>query len=486
MAESELRTILPAAMPFGRGIAARSGRTSLNDALAWAVILFVALVPIPFGSSRPFFWAANAVAVGLVGLFYFIRMAQLGERLHHAIGRMPISAGLFVALCLFLVLQTLRLDQLPFVGNDLLPHLAFTTPGGAVISTNTISVTPEATWFMLLRWTTFGVLYFLVLQIAGSPRRRALLLNAALAIVAAYAVFGLASLTQFGDTILGMPKWAYQGVATATFVNRNSFATFLAFGAVLGVSLLIATLVRQSPPRGEVGAPFRLDPLAFVYLVALAAIVMALLATQSRMGAFSAVIGCLAVVAAGLHRIPGLWLRALILGLLTAIVITVAFLAFGQGLLDRLGSVQSSADVRVDLYRQVIDMIAARPFLGFGGGSFELAFPPFRRLPVSPDLAWEKAHNSYLTLWAELGLVAGSIPLILIALALTRIVGGLSKACSAWAAKSAGLGLIVVAALHSLTDFSLEIEANSILFVFVLAIAATSTDRAEANLASRE
>ena len=46
-----------------------------------------------------------------------------------------------------------------------------------------------------------------------------------LLVIIACGVYALISL-QSGDTILGLPKWAYLGSATGTFVNRNSFATW--------------------------------------------------------------------------------------------------------------------------------------------------------------------------------------------------------------------------------------------------------------------
>jgi O-antigen ligase len=453
-----------------------SHRQSLvNDILGWTLIVFVALVPIPFGSARPIFWTINAAAIGLVGIAYTTALMRMGEPLRYGVGRLPAATLMFALLALYLVLQALPIGHLGIPGIDRL--LSFQTAAGTEITAPAISLAPGATWLMLLRWLTFGILFFLVLQAAGSERRAVLMLQSALLVIAFYAVLGIATLVQLGDTILGLEKWAYQGSATATFVNRNSFATFLAFGAVISCALLAGTLIRQLPAPGEVPQRFRLDMMVFFYAGALVAIAAALLATQSRMGAFSAMAGCLIVVVAALVRVPRLWVKALLFLPVLAVGGGLAFFVYGQNLLDRLGSTAVSSDVRLELYAQVLQMIAARPWTGYGGGSFEMTFPLFHQLPVSPDLLWEKAHNSYLALWAELGLIAGSIPILLGLLALWCSLGGLSTARRSWAAKAAGIGCLVTAGLHSLVDFSLEIEADAIMLLFVVGIAAAASLR---------
>lgn len=470
LAARRSRPILPAH--------AASHRQSLvNEMLGWVLIAFVALVPIPFGSARPIFWTINAAAVGLVGIAYTVALMRIEEPFRYSLRRLPVATLLFVLLGLYLAVQALPIGRLgiPFVDQI----LTFQTASGTTTTAPSISLTPGATWLMLLRWATFGVFYFLVLQAAGSERRATLMLQAAVLVIAFYAVLSIATLTQLGDTILGLEKWAYQGSATATFVNRNTFATFLAFGAVISCSLLAGTLIRHLPAPGDQRPRFRLDLSMLLYAGALAVIAAGLLATQSRMGTFAAAIGCLTVVVAALLRVPRLWVKALLLLPILAAIGGLALFVYGQNLLDRLGSTAINADVRLALYTQVLQMIAARPWTGFGGGSFELAFPLFHQLPVSPDLLWEKAHNSYLTLWSELGLVVGSIPILLGVLALSRCLAGLRNASRSWAARAAGMGCLVAAGLHSLVDFSLEIEADALMLLFVVGIATAATLRSK-------
>jgi O-antigen ligase len=345
--------------------------------------------------------------------------------------------------------------------------LRIPTAEGAELESATISVAPGATLLALLRLTTYGLFFLLVLQVGTSRQRKRFLLHAALAITTIYAIFGIVSLVQLGDTILGLPKWAYEGFATGTFVNRNSFATFLAFGAVVAASLLSAGMVRME----EDGHVRRrsLDIMPLLYAVCLAIISVALLATQSRMGIFAAVAGCVLVTAINAMASPNRLLGVLALIVVLAGGAVAGVHLYGTGLLERLGSVEQSADIRLALYQQVVAMIFERPWFGYGGGTFELAYPLFHQLPVSPDLVWDRAHSTYLALWSDYGLVAGSIPLLLTMLATARIAGGMHRARSDRAARVVALGAVAVAGIHSLVDFSLEIQANAMLFLLLLA-----------------
>lgn len=443
-----------------------SRQSALNDTTAWLLMLVVALAPIPLGSNRGFFWATTAVVVGLIGIYHAYRLGQLGEAARYGFRHMRLSVVLALLLGLFLIVQTAPFDLFGPWADPMRQQFAIATPTGAVLTPNTLSLAPQATWLMLLRMVTYAVFYLLMLQVGTNNRRKAFVLNFALIIVTAYALFGFISLVQLGDTILGLPKWAYLGSATATFVNRNSFATFLAFGAVIALALAAGKLVHVD--EGDVQLSRRFDPMILLYMLAYAVIVAALFATQSRMGFGAAVAGSLTIIVVSVTQAGGRG-RLVALPTIFALAIVLGMITYGQGLLERLGSVESASDVRFDLYAQVVQMILARPYVGYGGGAFELAYPLFHQAPVSVDMVWDRAHNSYLALWAELGLIAGSIPVLLLLAAGIRIVRGLGKVRPDWTAKLAGLGVLVVGATHSLVDFSLEIQANTLLFLAIIA-----------------
>ncbi len=441
-----------------------SGQSRLNDHIGWLLIALLALSPLPFGSNRPFFWGVNACLVGIAGAWYILRLSQVGERFRYPASRLWIFIVLFGVMLLWLVIQALPIAA---ILNEWMPSLGLAAPGSSAPLGSSISVAPGATLLMLMQMATYGLLFFLVLQISVNAQRRMLIFNAIVVVITVYAAYGLAALYQFNDTILGIPKWAYPGMATGPFVNRNTFATFLAFGSVISLAMATGMFIAgTSRPKDSPSRRRRpIDPIPLLYFISFIITTAALFATQSRMGTLACAVGCLVVLGLNLTRASRVLQFLVALPLLAGTTAAVVYV-YGQGLVERLGSSEESFDVRLDLYRQVMEMIAARPFVGFGGGSFELAYPLFHHQPVSPTLLWDKAHNTYLALWSELGVIAGSIPMLLILLAASRI-----RPIQGGPVAVAGLGVLVVAALHSLVDFSLEIQAVAATFVAVMALA---------------
>ena len=295
-------------------------------------------------------------------------------------------------------------------------------------------------------------------------------------IVVIHATIGLLLLFQLGDTIFGIQKWAYLGSATGGFVNRNSFATFLAFGSVVGTiqltQLITRAEARDGRKRGFFEVYFERDGVVAI-LMGLLVVLATLVATNSRMGLFAASCGMLTVLTLAVLKMPSGSRGSIILPALAFVPLTIgaSILLYGSTVIERFDSQGTSqdAEVRLNLYRQVIEMIKSRYLTGFGGDSFEQAYPLFHQLPVSADFTWEKAHSTYLTLWAEYGLFFGSIPLLIFGFLFFRILVAYLRSTNPDAVMLAALGSILVGAIHSLVDFSLEIQAVSFVFAIITA-----------------
>jgi O-antigen ligase len=449
----------PAAPRASTGSGARSHNRQrrLNGLLAVILVAIVAIAPVLLGSNRPFFWALWATVIGGVAFLYGAVLLLRGESLRMPLGRLWLPALLLVALLIFLAVQMLPLAT------------TFATATGDAVASATLSLAPGATWSTVLQFATYGLFFFLMLQVASNRSRARRIGVALFVIVVAHALYGLFALTLLDDSLLFFPKWAYAGFATGGFVNRNSFATFLAFGLVLGV-LLASRELKSSAAAGRSNAA--------MVLAGSALILATLVATGSRMGLFAGLLGAaLAALMAGAKGEPATRIRGLLLAAIPVVAAIVVLLLYGAGTFDRLGSIENDANVRGDLYAQVIGMIAARPWLGYGGGAFELAYPLFHQLPVNPDLVWDKAHSTYLSLWAELGVIAGSIPLLLLAwIGVDALRLYLGRRSGDWTAPAAAVAVTLVAALHSTVDFSLEMQANAFFLLAVLAVGIARTD----------
>jgi O-antigen ligase len=435
--------------------------TRANDIIGWFVLAVAVLSPIPFGSNPPIYWAISGTLVGLFAAWYLLRAQLAASPFRVPLRIFAPLIGLWSLLCLWLVAQALPLGQM-FGGFE------FANPLGAPIVSNTLSLAPGSTWLMLIRTVSYGLLFFLAAQAGANHSRAHKLLTLLFWALVAHAAFGLLQLTQLGDTILGFDKKYYPGVATGTFVNRNSYATFLAMGLTLGTALF-SRFVLSSRQRHE-----RLSEIALRLVLVIAGlfvITVALLATQSRMGLFAGMLGVLVVAVMILRWLPHaeISVPATLLGsgLIGAVIIWI----FGQGVLERAIDLAGASGGRGVLYEQVLTMIRARPILGYGGGAFELGFPLFFGPPLSLDLLYDKAHSTYLTLAAELGVVAALLPVAILSLVFARLATRALARSDRQMAPLAGVGVIVVAAVHSTVDFSLEIQANAYFLTAVIGLA---------------
>ncbi len=258
------------------GAAIRTGsQQRLNDVLAGVLVAVVALAPIPLGSNRPFFWAMWAAIVGVAAAIYLLLLLLRRDALRFAPARLWAPGLLILGLAGFLVVQVLPLWP---------AGLLFPTAGGDAVLAGTLSLAPGSTWHVLLQLGTYVLFFFLVLQVAVNRARARILSVTILAVVAAHAAYGLVALTMLGDPLLFFEKWAYAGYATGTFVNRNSFATLLAFGAVLGTIVSLREISSGARPGLRPGP-------ALVYVAQTGLIAAALLATGSRMGLIAALLG---------------------------------------------------------------------------------------------------------------------------------------------------------------------------------------------------
>ncbi|KKB75930.1 hypothetical protein VW35_19490 [Devosia soli] len=428
----------------------------MNNAIGIFAVLIVALSPVPFGSNRPFFWTLWGMLIGLTGLVYFLQATRSFDGLRIPLGRIRIPAVLWLLTALWLVVQVLPIGSFSVV-----------LPNGQAVESATISTAPGATLLMLVRIVSYGLFFVLALEAGARESRAKTMLTAIFWIIVAHAGFSLLQLTQFGDTILGLPKIAYMGVATGTFINRNSFATFLAMGLSVGIALvpgiLSAKLARNQSAMDKV-------LVAFLYAGGLFVITIALLATESRMGLFAGAVGAFVVLLLILKQherwkilIPAAIVLAVALGL-------AAIWTFGQGTIERALTLEGSTEGRMALYEQVWNQTMDRPLIGFGGGAFSLYFPAYFGPPLNLNNFWDKAHSTYLALFSELGLVGGALPILAVAVIFGRVVWSQVSSERLSPARLAAVGAILTCAMHSLVDFSLEIQANALLFAVLVAL----------------
>lgn len=435
----------------------------VERAVFYVFLAVLVWAPLPLGSNRV--WAVGLLAALLGGLLAVVAMLGMARQLlpRPALARAAPALAAFVGLMALLWFQ-------------LIP-----AAGGPV------SVDTHHTRLHLLTTAVYGAAFLLVLLLATHGRRLRLL---ALALVlsgvfqALLAIFLHAARAKI---TLGYFEVDHALRAFGSFSYHNSLANYLIMALALGIGLLLNDMEghvvakRGWLQRSADALRFFLSPAMRLRLM-LVIMVIALVLTRSRMGN---VVLLLAIVAVGFPLLwqagqlsrKGLWL------LLSILVVDVAVVGQWVGFERVAQRLSETALVRVDAAGEesiedrsgpaahALAMLRERPLLGFGGGSFHVAYPRFN----GPELRqyYDHAHNDYVQIASEVGLIGAALLALPVLTALWRAArvrrlphssldGGLAL----------GLLLGIPALLVQATvDFHFQIPANALTFVVLLALA---------------
>ena len=219
----------------------------VNTALHRLLLLLIVLSPLPLASNREWSWTLCAVLMSIITLGWaslsIFRPQQISTLL-----RLPVIV-LFLAVCTWVWLQTVAWVPVGWKH----PFWLMVSEASNASLPGSISLAREDSLVALMRLLCYGLVFFLAFQF-GRNRERALSTFKWVAFAGfAYAIYGL--LVFWGDygTILWFFDETFKGDVRGTFVNRNSFATYI------GLSLLCAMAVfDQQVSRRSHGAPLYL------------------------------------------------------------------------------------------------------------------------------------------------------------------------------------------------------------------------------------
>jgi hypothetical protein len=452
-----------------RAAASRSEAPSLGAAASrlslWLGCGTLALAPLPFGSVT-----TGAVALWCCVLAVAVMLAPLSqlERRHWLV----LAPVLAIAL-LFAVIVALQSRALPADLRDPIWEAAAAALREPVQAT--LSVGPGLA-HRNLGLELLMLLAFLNAFLVATDRSQARLLFLVAAYAgAAYALYGILAYTLAPNSLLWAEKHYYRSSLTATFVNRNTAATFFGTASILWLILVIAELDRRLPkPGGSLGNSLsvllKTSQTALVvrssaFLLCFAATLM----TTSRAGCLIAVLALgFALLLYGRPRLKGrLGGRWGIAALALVGLVLMELWSGGVGL--RLSQNLLRLDQRWESYDATLAIIGEHFWLGSGLGTYAGLFPAYRPAGIMPGIIWDIAHSTPLELAAELG-VPFALVVVLVSLFLMillvrgALAGGGGAAYCAAAAAVALLG-----AGHSAVDFSLQIPGYAVVFTMIVA-----------------
>lgn len=456
-----------------------------------SVYLILATVAIPFGAVHAWVWSFYTVLifaafVTLLGTGTADSRPRPGKAFYLSLG--PFF-GAALLLCLPLP-DTLLARLSPF------RHQVLSQAGDLLDAT--------ATWHTLsyrpldsLAWMVFLlglVLFFWVLEAHFSKRRH---LNHTVAVLFALAalesVYGiLQALVPNMPVLWATHIKAYLGDARGTWVNRNHFAGFIEMMLPLCLGLTLSKAWWQEKISWrELMASDRTHRHLFL-LLGLVLMALALLFSKSRAGIAGTMVGLgvfLSLSRAGIRGLrPAVW------GTMGALCLLVVFYGGRIGfdpIIDRFLELSSQGS-RLDFWRDSLAIIARHP-LGIGPASLPSVFKVYDVSAQLYDKTVYQLHNDVLQILVDTGwvgfvsIIGGFVYFMVRSFRRLRRMDVNRNPRQFFLAAGALSGLSALT-FHSFFDFNLQIPANCLYFVTLMAIVQHSTrnqDRGATNPSRR-
>lgn len=262
------------------------------------------------------------------------------------------------------------------------------------------------------------------------------------------------------------------------FINRNHFAGWMVMALPLVVGYACGVVARLAPaPQGGWGGWLRWAaseeasrPLLLVACVLVMGMALTLTGSRSGVAAFVAAMGVMATFIGVRVKQRRVRLVATT-GVLVLVVAAVAWAGAGATV-ARFELAAQDAGGRLSAWRDTTRIVSDFPLFGTGLGTFRLAMLIYQT--DARHAIFAQAHNEYLQLAAEGGLLVLLPAAVLAWLVLTgisrRLTSGDDDPLTSWVRAGAVAGLVGIGT-QSLVEFSLQMPGNRVLFVVLLAVA---------------
>jgi len=341
------------------------------------------------------------------------------------------------------------------------------------------SLYPQATWRATLSWITPVVFFLLTAWVARSEVARYRLLWG----IGAWAgVFGLIAVAQkiaWNGMILWIRPRPRGTAPLGPFVNPTHFAGYVEMATLVALGLVLALLSRPTGKLNLAGIRAALVDRDWtlprlLLLLGLATLGVSGLLISSSEGGYVA-------FGAGLVF---LFLAKRFRGAIVILAAAVVIGGVAVGLVSSLGpgsaepnsvplassELSPSILLRLDAWEKTLEMFTDFPVTGTGLGTFQWAFAGYQRR--GEWLSWAHAHNDYLQVLAEAGLVGA----LLLTWALWVFIRRVMRPALArkshhlrWTTVAIAAGVFAML-IHSVVDFNLQTPSNAALFAILVGL----------------
>jgi O-antigen ligase len=326
-----------------------------------------------------------------------------------------------------------------------------------------ISAAPSLTLAHLLRLLSY-ICFFLIARALAARFPKSLWLTSLPVVLPGSA-----------EAALGL--WQYfhgASSATGTYVNPNHYSCFLQMALPFSLALAIIAIRRR---RGTDTLSLPRIFLGCLLAGCAALISLGALYSLSRMGVAGLVASLLVLISLAEARALSRRLRGTLAATAALTLAGFVYVSAPSALLERLAGPGHgdplTADARLQIWKDTLRMAADYRYLGSGLGTFASVFQKYSQAPSL--LLIDFAHNDYLQLLAELGLIGFTLTAVGGLAVLARVVRaaltGPTTATRLLAA--AGAASLVAIMLDSSVDFDFYIPANALLAAWIAGIGTT-------------
>jgi O-antigen ligase len=385
-----------------------------------------------------------------------------------------------------------NLLQLPLIGAlvlglvQLLPLREITSSSATAIGlANTLSLDPHSTRLVLVQLATLLIYFAATLVFVDTPHRLHVLVRTIMVFGFCLALFGLTQ-SFTSPTKVYWIRELNQSTAFGPFINRHHFAGYMELTIALPLGLLFA------------GAVDKDKRLLYLFIAGLMGV--ALVMTTSRGGIISLVAEILFLVivtgiwrsqserrrvrSGRLKRIAGRvgMAAALLIGLFLGVMLLGGEFSINR-FIDSVNTDDPTTG-RAHFWAVTLEIIKAHPFVGTGLGAFGVVYTRYDTRNGLFRL--EQAHNDYLQVLSDGGIIGAVLALSFVALLFYKALSrARSKDDFRRGVALASLSGCFAVLVHSFFDFTLHTTSNALLFL-VLAALATLNGRVENVSSSRK
>lgn len=449
----------------------------MRNLLTFLTLFIIATIPLPFAAVQPWVWSFYT----LMMIVHYILSSWTWPL---ALPQRSGSAWTKPGLAVFFAWSLLLCFPLPPSA------LTFLTPVRAEIllkswelsgqgpSWQSISYLPRngfGWWVFLLSLLLF---YRAMRRLCDDRKTLKYIVFVMIAVGIGEAIYGLVQALVPSMGVLWVDYvHAYMGSARGTFINRNNFAGLIEmiWPLALGIALSMAGRINSIK---MILNHDRLNRQALVFLLIIV-LLLALIFSRSRAGILSGVFGFLVffIMARPEMRKRSKQIRMMIAG--AVVLLGFYTLTIGVGsVTERFMDIASGGISRISIWGDSLPIIKDHP-LGIGLRNYENVMGIYNQRGA-PDKTIVYAHNDYLQLLIETGWV-GFVSLVGVGLVFVirnanriRHLDYRADPMGFYLAVGAFSGIVSIG-VHSLVDFNLQIPANCVYFVVLMAILSACT-----------